>query len=226
MSYGVEILNDNDRIVIDTNYVNIVPLLDPPTVVAGAAAYPGYANSSNSDLVVAQPSTTVNTTLAVRTGAGGSATWSAASRYNVLRRFDSFSDDILPSYGLLVRNESANIIFSSNIGRNFEIVTIGVFNSSKANTLNIVLPSSTTLYSDFNKYYCCMAGTLLFSFNLFTPPTGYDYVQAYTFLYANSTHGQIRIDSYTATRNLDPPYGTTYGTRFSDFQYMILKELS
>jgi hypothetical protein len=221
MSYGVEILNNNDRIVIDLNYANFGFVSDTLSTATPGTAYPGLAGSVTSDLVIARANTTSDGVIAKTvTGTWANTQGGAASitRYYVIRRFDSLNPASSSGYGFAVYNTSSNVIFTSNIAKNFEIVTAGTFNSSISGVANIAFPSATTWYSNFDKYYCAINSTVSFTFLVSGSLSNYKV--GYTYLWANSTHGRILVES-----NLKQ--GTSpIQTLNRDFHYMILRELT
>jgi len=220
MSYGIEILNNNDRIVIDINYANFGFLSTTLSTATPGSSYPGLAGTVASDLIVARANNTSNGLIAksiIGQWVANTQDAPSTTRYYVLRRFDSLNPSTSSGYGFTVYNTSSNVIFTSNIAKNFEIVTVGTFNSSVSNTNNIAFPSSTTWYSDFDKYYCVVNPTLYFQYT-FLGATSTRRI-GYRYLWANSTHGRIIIENNIRQ-------GTALVKLNLDFHYMILKELS
>jgi hypothetical protein len=222
MSYGIEVLNNNDRIVIDLNYPNIGFFSNLNTATPNSA-YPGVANSLSSDLVFARANTNTNGILARDyVGTNWSKSLVSSARYYVCRRFDALGISANSNYGIAVYNTSSNVTFYSNIERNFEIVAVGVLNSNVSNSINIAFPSATTWYSDFSKYYCLVNGTSTF-FLPHAPPyvVGEDIRIRYNCIWANSTHGRIIFESYNLPGGVFTPQKIN-----KDSCYMIVKELS
>jgi len=222
MSYGIEILNNSDRIVIDLNYANFGFLSTTLSTATPGSSYPGLAGTVTSDLIIARANTSSNGVVGRNISLGSWVTTQgeAASsiRYYAIRRFDSLNPPTASGYGFAVYNTSSNVIFTSNIAKNFEIVTVGTFNSSVSNTNNIAFPSSTTWYPNFDKYYCAVNPTIIFTY-IFSGVLAIRTV-GYRYLWANSTHGRIIVES-----NLRQ--GTSPIQKLNlDFHYMILKELT
>jgi hypothetical protein len=225
MSYGIEIINSSDRIVIDLNYANFGLFSNNLSTATPGSSYPGLAGTVASDLIVARANYDINnangvvskTTIGTWAQAAGGAATTVS--YYVLRRFDVLNPALASGYGIAVYNTSSNVIFSSNIAKNFEIVTVGTFNSQLSNVSNLFFPSNTTWYSDIDKYYCVTnpSSSLAVAFFLggwIVTTRGYRYQ------FANATHGRIIIESNIRQ-------GTTQPTKVNaDFHYMILKELS
>jgi hypothetical protein len=225
MSYGIEILNNNDRIVIDLNYANFGLFSNSLSTATPGSTYPGLANTTSSDLILARANNTANGRVArgvvANTWCGTTDEAASAIRYYVLRRFDQLNPSTAAGYGVAVYNTSSNVIFTSNIAKNFEIVAAGTHNSAASNTLNIAFPSSTTWYSDFDKYYCAVNASICFYLVIPSFPNALinAYRVAYRYQWANSTHGRIIVESQYFN-------GTSNTTLNRDFHYMILKELT
>jgi hypothetical protein len=221
MSYGIEILNNSDRIVIDLNYANFGFFSNNLSTATPGATYPGLANTVASDLIIARANTSSNGVVAKTVANTWVTTQGEAPTtlsYYVIRRFDSLNPATASGYGFAVYNTSSNVIFTSNIAKNFEIVAIGTLNSTASNTNNIAFPSATTWYSNFDKYYCAVNPTVSFTFLVSGVLS--IYTVGYRYLWANSTHGRIVIES-----NLRQ--GTSPIQKLNrDFHYMILKELT
>lgn len=229
MAFGIEIINNNDRILIDNNYPNIGFFSTSTSTASPGSAYPGLVGNVASDLVVARSNTLSNGIVSKDTTGSNWVTSGVNSPggapngfiYYLLRRNDTLATS-QPGYGLEVYANTGNVIFTSNVTKNFEIVTVGTFNSQVANTQNIAFPSSSTWYSDFTKYYCAINST--WSLYLVIPsfPTALTNIfnVAYRYVWANSTHGRIVIESYQQTTT------GSINKLNTDFHYMILKELS
>ena len=225
MSYGIEIQNTDSRIVIDTNYANFGFFSTNTSTATQGATYPGLAGVNTSiDLIAARANTTANGYVSrtyntwASTGLGAVAT----NIYYVIRRFTTLNPTTATGYGFAVYDASSNVLFTSNITKNFEIVATGIFNGSVSNTTNLAFPSNTTWYSDFTKYYAIVNATNLSESAGPFPPNNYQIRACYKWVWANSTHGRILLESSIAL-------GTylTQGNPFdTDFHYMIVKELS
>lgn len=229
MAFGIEIINNNDRILIDNNYPNIGFFSINTSTASPNSAYPGLAGNVASDLVVARANTSSNGIVSKNPAATNWVTSGVNSPgganafiYYLLRRNDTLATS-QPGFGLEVYANTGNVIFTSNVTKNFEIVTVGTFNSQVANTQNIAFPSSTTWYSDFSRYYCAINSA--WSLYLVIPsfPTAITNIfnVAYRYVWANSSHGRIVIESYQ--ENLT---AGTISKLNTDFQYMILKEIT
>jgi hypothetical protein len=224
MSYGIEILNNNDRIIIDLNYANFGFFSNNLSTATPGSSYPGLANTKSSDLIIARSNTNsngmVSRSISPSTWATTLEGAASETRYYVIRRFDELNPSTASGYGFAVYNTSSNVIFTSNIAKNFEIVVAGTHNSFVANTLTIAFPSNTTYYSDFSKYYGAINNTICYYLVVgFFPTVINQYRVGYRYIWANSTHGRILIDCYFNN-------GTANTTLNRDFHYMILKELT
>jgi hypothetical protein len=226
MSYGIEILNNNDRIVIDTNYANFGFLSTSLSTATPGSSYPGLAGTVSSDLIVARANNTANglVSRSINSASWATSLEGAASttRYYAIRRFDSLNPSTASGYGFAVYNTSSNVIFTSNITKNFEIVAVGTFNSFVSNTIQLNFPSNTGWYSNFDKYYVVVNNTRA-QYELIPSGVGFYakfYRVCYNYLWANSTHGRITVTSYNydGLSNLNFKINT-------DFHYMILKEI-
>jgi hypothetical protein len=227
MAYGIEIQNADGRIVIDTSYANFGFLSESTSTASAGATFPGLAGANVViDLVAARANTGAN---GIVSRDDNKATWVDIGKagvptnvYYVIRRFTTLNPATATGYGFAVYNSTSNVIFTSNIAKNFEVVAVGIFNGSKAGpATNISFPSATTWYSDFTKYYAVVNGTSVSELS-FTPPNNYHGRACYRWRWANSTHGRITVES-----------GVAFGTALTplnpvdyDFYYMILKELS
>jgi len=222
MAFGIEIINNNDRILIDNNYPNIGFFSTSTSTATSGSNYPGLAGNVASDLVVARANTNTNGVVSKDINSTP-PTWYAGGTspitYYLLRRFDTLGVS-QSGYGVQVYANTGNVTFTSNISKNFEIVTVGTFNSFISNTFNIAFPSSTTWYSDFTKYYCAINPTASFQFTI--PSVGTNiFICGYRYVWANSTHGRIVVES-----NQQPPGTSPLNKLNRDFHYMILKELT
>lgn len=232
MAFGIEIINNNDRIIIDNNYSNFGYFSLNPSAAAAGSNYPGVANTVGSDFIVARANTTANGFMSIGIGASGNNVWLSSGQqrgansaiYYVLRNNTRFINPQTSGYALEVYANTGNVIFTANITKNFEIIAVGTLNSFTSNTMNIAFPSTTTWYSDFTKYFVVMNNT--FSFYLpHAPPlvTGLDWKLAYRYLWANSTHGRIFVECNSQGTTANP---TPLGGIDIDFHYMILKEIT
>jgi hypothetical protein len=220
MAFGIEIINNNDRILIDNNYANFGYFSTTQSTATPASSYPGLAGNTTADLVVARPNTSSNGVVSRTFSVWGSVLNPASYVYYLIRRFDTLGVS-QSGYGVQVYANTGNVTFTSNISKNFEIVTVGTFNSTVANAVNIAFPSATTLYSDFSKYYCIVNSTASSSFTIpFPVPTEIVAVTGYRYVWANSTHGRILIENWIQSG------GGALNKRNYDFHYMIVKELS
>jgi hypothetical protein len=224
MAYGIEIQNADGRIVIDTSYANFGFVSTSTSTAAQGATYPGLVGANTTiDLIAARANTSANGYVSrtyntwASTGLGAVAT----NIYYVIRRFTTLNPATATGYGFAVYNSTSNVIFTSNITKNFEIVATGIFNGSVSNATNLAFPSATTWYSDFTKYYAIVNATNL-SESAGIPPNNFQVRTCYRWVWANSTHGRILLESSLA-------FGTslTRGNPFdTDFHYMIVKELT
>lgn len=228
MAFGIEIINNNDRIIIDNTYSNFGYFSINSSTASRDSTYPGIANTVSSDFIIARAANSANGHLAKGIGGGGTDTWGPVSAqqgvssvvFYVLRNNTRFINPGTSGYGVEVYANTGNVVFTSNITKNFELVALGNFNSKSANVTNIAFPSSTTWYSDFTKYFVIMNNT--FSFYLAeVPPSpnfpgipGVDWRQSYRYQWANSTHGRIFVESRSGNTTID-----------FDFHYAILKEI-
>lgn len=225
MSYGIEILNNNDRIVIDTNYANFGFLSTTLSTATPGSSYPGLAGTVASDLIVARANNSANglvsRSISPNTWASTLEGAASATRYYAIRRFDSLNPSTASGYGFAVYTTTSNVIFTSNITKNFEIVAVGTLNSFASNTTKLYFPSNTGWYSNFDKYYVVVNNTLTY-YILIPSGVGFlvnTYRNSYDYTWANSTHGRITIDSSYYN-------GSAFTTLNRDFHYMILKELT
>lgn len=228
MAFGIEIINNNDRIIIDNNYSNFGYFSLNSSTAARDSAYPGVANTVASDFIVARPNTSANGILGRSSQFGLAPKWGPPSVqggvpsaiFYVLRNNTRFIPAQLSGYGVEVYANTGNVVFTSNVTKNFEVVAVGNFNSKTANVTNIAFPSSTTWYSNFTDYYVVINNTISYYLAPVPPQDnfpgipGIDFVVGYTYRWANSTHGRILITSYSGGIPID-----------FDFHYMILKEV-
>jgi hypothetical protein len=221
MAYGIEIQNADGRIVIDTSYANFGFVSTSTSTAAAGATYPGLAGANTTiDLIAARANTGANGYVSrnYNTWAGLGV---STNVYYVIRRFTTLNPATATGYGFAVYNATSNLIFTSNITKNFEIVATGVFNGLLSNATNLAFPSSTTWYSDFTKYYAVVNATIL-NEAAGLPPNNFYTRACYNWRWANSTHGRILLESSLAFGSA-ATQGAPYG---SDFHYMILKELT
>jgi hypothetical protein len=221
MSYGIEIQNADGRIVIDGTYSNYDTISPTISTATANSSYPGIANTLSTDLVFGRASNTSNGLVGRTLTTNVWNKWldTVTSNYYVVRRFDQLNSNVIPNYGLAVYSETGNVLFSSNIAKNFEIIVTGTFNSKVSNTINTSFPSATTWYSDFHKYYCVINNTRVELITIPFPFAEFWFVEAYRYLWANSTHGRITIENYLQ------PVGGNRATKDLNFDYMIVKEI-
>lgn len=220
MAFGIEIINNNDRILIDNNYANFGYFTTTQSTATPTSSYPGLAGNTSRDLVVARPNTGSNGVVSRTFSVWGAVLNPASYVYYLIRNNDSLGI-AASGFGVQVYTNTGNTTFTSNITKNFDIIAVGTFNSTAANVVNIAFPSATTLYSDFSKYYCVVNSTAASAFTIPYPvPTEIVTVQGYRYEWANSTHGRIRIENWIQSG------GGPLNKKNSDFHYMILKELS
>lgn len=226
MPFGIEIQNNNGRIIIDENYANFGFLSTSTSAAAQGSTYPGLAGVVSSDLVVARANTSANGYVSRTAGVGTSKLWATTGIggassyiYYVIRRFSTLVSTSTSRYGVEVYTSTGNVAFTSNISKNFDIITVGTINSSRSGVPILYFPSSTGWYSDFTKYYCVMNNTDLWE-TTFIPPNFIYYRQCYRYVWANSTHGRIEVHSGTATGTSLTPTAAGLG----DWKYMIIKE--
>ena len=226
MPFGIEIQNNNGRIIIDENYANFGFLSTNTSAAAQGSTYPGLVGNTITDLIVARSNTSANGYVSKTAGVGTSKLWATTGIggassyiYYVIRRFSTLVSTSTSRYGVEVYTNTGNVAFTSNISKNFDIITVGTINSSRSGVPILYFPSNTGWYSDFTKYYCVMNNTELWETPVF-PPTYLYYRQCYRYVWANSTHGRIEVHSGTATGTSLTPTAAGLG----DWKYMIIKE--
>jgi hypothetical protein len=237
MSYGIEITNNNNRILVDENYPNMgyqSTTASSYTVSSSNNTFTGNANELAGDLVIGRAGTSSDGWV----GRGLLGNWpkfttvyhpnpAATIEYYLTRNLSGLLTAATSGYGMEVYGSNGtDVYFSSNISKGLDIVEIGTFNSSSAGVEYFRYPASGNL-SDFHKHYCVLNNTIFG--DLLTsgfPNIAYTaYIRAYQYNWATSTTGYFNIGSW---------YQTYYTQTFQmvitrpniDFQYMILKELS
>jgi hypothetical protein len=228
MSYGIEIQNADGRIVIDSSYVNLGLISNTVSTATKGSAYPGLGGTTASDLIFARAETNSN-------GIVGKYLTEWAQNMNVgipnlviantfiyyaVRSNSSLLSPGSTGYGFEVYNESGNVAFSSNITKNFEIVVAGVFNAAAANAPSITFPSSSTTYSNLDKYYCVVDNTSVVEDareDRFGNLTTQAYRIGYTYQWLGSNTGRITVNNSLF-------FSGTFNLNF-DFHYMIVKEI-
>lgn len=251
MSYGIEILNSNDRILVDENYPNIGFVSTTPTTInlsaSGRVAYPGISGVTSSDLIFAR--TGVNDSGYISAGwdqnSGFTQAWweyidgpqnstnaepqqfyhpSSMSVY-VLRDMSGIYSPSTSGYGMEVYKSNGSVIFTSNITKYFTIVTVGSLNSNTSGVRYIDFPSTTGTYSDLAKYYCLITPSFSAEIPVFTQLSAA--LRGYQYIWTSSTAGRIRVWSTgffwsNYLNNVNPP---TLNYTDVDFNYMIIKEI-
>lgn len=225
MAFGIEIINNDSRVIIDDTYANLLPTSINFSTVTPNTAYPGAISVQSGDFVIARANTNSNGMVGLKYIP--EQRWTDFQtpndfKYYVLRRASTLyaTNSINTGYGLQVFNSTSSVVFNSNISTNFEIIAVGVFNSNVANVFNIAFPSNTGWYSDFSKYYCVINNTFVRTFTTAPPvPITLNHWIGYRYVWANSSYGRIVIENNSITA------GGPLTKHNADFNYMILKEI-
>lgn len=238
MSYGIEIINNNNRILVDESYPHITYVsttASSESVGAMNNLFTGNASEQTGDLVLARAANGVNGHIGrgnagtppngpywPQNAPGQYITLANTVNYYLVRNMAGQISKATSGYGMEVYGSNGNdVYFTSNISKGLDIVETGIHNSYNSGVKVIRYPSSGTL-SDLNKYYCSINNT--FVNNILIPgfPTSsvYSYAIGYEYVWSTSTTGYININAYVH-------FGSTSSlTTNIDFRYIIFKELS
>lgn len=241
MSYGIEILNNNDRILIDENYPHVnfqsTTASSYTMTSSNPGAFTGNANELASDLVLGRADTNVNGWIGRGFNIAGNSKWGIDGPYGpapasvilfyLVRNLSSLLSAATSGYGMEVYGSNGtDVYFSSNISKGLDIVEVGSFNSLAAGAEYFRYPASGTL-SDFHKHYCVLNNTLYTEIlTAARPDFQYTtYIRGYQYNWSTSTTGFFNIGSWYQTYNTGNGQITNVRPDI-DFHYMILKELS
>lgn len=216
MAYGIEIQNQDGRVIIDENYPNffVGNVSELPVSAAAGDAYPptGYTAGT---LVLAR--TPVNTDGYVSRAPN---LWSApytytkfefACDYYLVKPFD-IASPATSGYGLEVYDSSADLIFSATSNNKmFEVVAVGEIPASDTTTIEIHYPSSTAVLDNLSDYFVLLNTTMSWAY--FGVRTHIDYYYDWT----GTDSGRIHIVR-SRTFGLNPPEPIGFS-----MQYMILR---
>jgi len=252
MSYGIEILNNNNRILIDENYPNIGFVSTATTTTnlstSGRQSYPGITGYTTGDLVFSRTATNTNGFIANGWDHQGGFTLNKWWEYiegprntsnqepqdffepssvvsYLLRDMSGIYSPSTSGYGLEVYKSNGDVIFTSNISKHFSIIASGSFNASVSNVTHIDFPSSTGTYSDLDKYYCLMNPTFAAEIPIFTTLNAA--LRGYQYTWTSSTTGRIRVwnTGFQWLNYINNVNGPTLTKPDIDRHYMIIKEI-
>lgn len=237
MSYGIEIINTNDRILIDENYPHLEFITTTPdsyTMTNTTSAFTGNANQQAGDLILGRAATNTNGWIGGQGLVGGQ--WGRDGPYgpppastvlfHLVRNMASVRTASTSGYGLEVYGSNGtDVYFSSNISKGLDIVEVGSFNSVSAGAEYFRYPASGNL-SNFDKHYCVLNNGMYDE--ILTsgfPNIAYTtYIVGYQYNWVTSTTGYFNIGSWYQTY-----YTQTFQTVITrinvPFHYMILKEV-
>lgn len=233
MSYGIEILNLNDRILIDDQYpFPGYQSTTASTVTPGGAfppAYTGNANQQSGDLVIARAASGSNGVVGKGRGTnwpntGGYYSLPSSYSYYLIRNLSSLISASTSGYGLEVYGSNGtDVYFTSNISKGLIIVESGSLNSASSGVYSIPWPSATGTVSDLHKHYCIINETNIWSDPVIFQTYRRDYITGYRYEWTATNTGRIHIESYYLL-NTNLPNNKSGINR--TFNYVILKELS
>lgn len=246
MSYGIEIINSNDRVLIDENYANFglkstTYTTQNLTSGAGRLVYPNISGSAAGDIIIARTGTNDDGTLSrgFDSNAQSGQTWPVyweslatakiPSRYdhpdtavtNIIRDMGNLYSPATSGYGIEVYKSNGDLAFTSNISKHYTILATGIFNGYNSSTPTISFPSATTSYSDLANVYVGMNPCMAFELDLnpvyFLSMTGYEYE------WTSSTAGRIHVHNLSYRSGYSSGNGTFGENR--DMTYLILREV-
>jgi len=234
MSYGIEIINNDDRILIDDQfpfpgYVSTTPSTGPSsTTIFGGGTYTGNGSQQSGDLVIARAPTGTDGYV----GKGTSALWPNSGvsplafpySYYLIRNLSGLVSKSTSGYGMEVYGSNGNdVYFTSNISKGLSVVEAGVLNSQSSGIYSVAWPSSTGTVSDLHKHFCLINETKLWGSPVPFQSGVFDrIVLAYRYEWVSGTSGRLHIESYRArSNNLSNKSGINI-----QFNYVIFKELS
>lgn len=195
MSYGIEIKNSDNHVIIDDKYPNL--LVTHSGIASSGASYPPPNTvETNGDIVMIQPrgktsgtwSAFIENPLITLEDFAGSIDWSE-KKFGTTNPFPlhttpaSYNYKLLKSYGLTkatsgygleIYDETGNgVIFSSELDNNMEIVAVGNVTASTDSIVTDPIKLSTYYIpagDDINDYFV-MANTMSFmSYEIYIGP--------------------------------------------------------
>jgi len=238
MTYGIEIINNDNRILIDDQfpfpgYVSTTPSTGPSTTtIFGGGTYTGNASQQSGDLVIARAPTGTDGYV----GKGTSAQWpnsavNAADEplafpysYYLIRNLSGLISKSTSGYGMEVYGSNGNdVYFTSNISKGLVVVESGFLDSGSSGVYSIAWPSATGTVPDLHKHFCLINETRLWGFVVPFQSGVFDLIiLGYRYEWVSGTSGRIHIDSYFArSNNLSNKSGLNL-----KINYVIFKELS
>lgn len=207
MSYGIEVLNTNNRVQIDQNFSNMF-INSSGTAFRGNAFPP--SGFSAGDMVVARATGNGYCSVAYdnvtnnRYEFGDTRTSStyyddaSAYSYKIIRPFAGNVAAATSGYGLEVFTGSGDVAYSTKKTNFVRIAALGTIPGNST----LRFPASGTI--DLSKHFCLMANGIQhlyaeISFEVMgsTVIQTFEYVQSYEYVYTSGSNGYINIDMRT-----------------------------
>jgi hypothetical protein len=246
MSYGIEIINNDNRILVDDTYANFglkSTTYTTQNLAAGTPpnetiTYPNISGALANDLIIARTGTNDNGTLARGFRSTTIVYWEAiigakcpsnldhpdTAVTNILRDMGGLYSPATSGYGLEVYKSNGDVAFTSNISKHFTILATGGFNSADSGTTTISFPSATTSYSDLSNVYVVLNNCLAWELDL--GASGYTLsMNGYEYEWTSSTAGRIHIHNLYYRVGYPNPSQNGYFTRDLDMTYLIVREV-
>lgn len=216
MTYGIEIRNSDNVVVIDGTYPNYA-LHNTSTIVVNAGddvEYSSPGTYQGADLVLASPPAGVSAWVGYEhvylsqayvryyAPSGSYDLFTATTgRLEYIRNYGQFT--AATGHGMNVWDASSNLVFStSNLNRHFEVVATGVVSGTTVVRDSVAWPSTTTTVPNLDKYFVAIASTYV----------GYDgfstyYHRGFEYQYTSGTTGRIWIQNFITTTSGNIPCG-------------------
>lgn len=231
MTYGIELRNANNQVIIDGTYPNFRHAQTASNVInAGASLY--YSDNAwqeAADVLVASPpvgtSGFVGITNAGTTGTpgfpslvnyypvgGGDIYTATTARVDSLRNFRQFTP--AGGYGLNIWDQNNTLVFSAtSTQRHYKIVETGAVSGSVVIKDSVGYPSTTGTVANLHKYFVLIQQTYVHRSG------SNEWVRGFEYQYTSGTTGRILIQNYRIIS------GSTLAYSNCPLSYMIIKEM-
>lgn len=165
MSYGLEIRNGSQRIILDDTYSNWYLTTSTPYTASRGASWPPPGVDDLEDMVLAAPAVNSDGFVGIdRDDNPANDKWLSASsfydvptsfRYYVAKKYtdNTFSSSL--TYGLEVKNPNGDLLFMPPEIKSFDVINYCDWPGADA---DLVFPGEADLYTDFQDYYVMLNG--------------------------------------------------------------------
>lgn len=185
MSYGLEIRNGRQKVILDDNYSNYYLTTSTPFTASPGASWPPPGVNPATDLVLAAPAVNSSGYVGIeRDDDPANDVWlgylsdhPTSYRYFIARKYTDGGFTSGLTYGLEVKNDTGDLIFLPPDLKSFDVINYANWPGANA---DLVFPGDADTYADFQDYYILVnysvavvaGGYIGARFNWVTPTTG------------------------------------------------------